>query len=186
MKNRLLPFLCVPLVLAFASCKSVQKSHTADYDYLFITKQGIIQKPLVADLDVAKQKSTLTKTYDDVTLSQAKENIMADFIKENNCDLIVQPYFSSSSTSSVGSSKITITVNGYPASYRNIRQFERKDTMYFLPSNYLFHSSAKAPITAQEVAAPAKKKSKAGLIVGSILLVGALSYALAHSANNPF
>ncbi|RYY39979.1 MAG: hypothetical protein EOO08_07950 [Chitinophagaceae bacterium] len=182
MKTKLLPLLAIPFFLSLTSCKSVQKSRTADYDYLFITKQGIIQKPLVADLDVAKVKVTLTKVYEDVTLSQAKENAMADFIKENSCDLIVQPYFSSSSTSSVGSSKITITVTGYPASYRNIRQFERKDTMYFLPSNYLFHTSAKAPIST-EAPVLAKKKSKAGLVVGSLLLVGGLTYAIAHSSS---
>ncbi|RYY62424.1 MAG: hypothetical protein EOO12_13550 [Chitinophagaceae bacterium] len=107
---------------------------------------------------------------------------MADFIKENNCDLIVQPYFSSTTTSSVGSIKVTISVTGYPASYRNIRQFERKDTMYFLPSNYLFHGSARAPISPSEpVVVP--KKSKAGLAVASVLLAGGLVYALAQSNN---
>ncbi|RYZ21434.1 MAG: hypothetical protein EOO16_12960 [Chitinophagaceae bacterium] len=183
MRKQILHGLSALMVSAIAfSCTTTQKTTTADYDYLYVTKQGIIQKPLIADLEVGKQKSTVSRTYKDMTLNGAKETVMGEFIKENNCDLVVQPYFTSSSSTSMGGSTITVTVTGYPASYKNIRQFERKDTQYFLPPTYFFRAQEARPITNEVQEAP-KKKGTAGKIAGGLLLAGAATYLVATTNN---
>ena len=46
-----LAYLATLIVMLTTSCTTT-KSRTFDYDYLFINKQGIIQRPLITDLEV--------------------------------------------------------------------------------------------------------------------------------------
>ena len=137
-------------IVLLASCKTVTKSHTADYDYMYINKQGIKQRPLVTDLEVAATKVTITKTYTNVSVTEAKENALGDFVEEQKCDLVVQPYFETSSVSENEKKTITVTLMGYPAFYRNIRNFEPKDTASFLIRT--FSNNISVPMIAPAVA----------------------------------
>lgn len=160
-------------MFAITSCKTVIKSHTADYDLMYISKQGILQKPLITDLEVGKQRVTLSQSYNNVSLIEAKENVMGDFIKQQSCDLIVQPYFSSSSISTDTKTTITITLTGYPASYKNIRNFESKDTSLFFPRG--FHPGASNNSTLDKLVKPdiaATDKKSNNNVVGAALLGG--------------
>jgi hypothetical protein len=171
------------LTAAFSSCSLTQKTTSTDYDYIKITKQGIIQKPLIADLDVSKDKKSLTKTYQNTTLGNAKEVIMGDFIKEFNCDLIVNPFFTSTTTSKTEKISITLTVTGYPASYKNIRNFEAKDTLNFVPKNVTLLNSGTIQLSnPNDLPFLKKKKSPAGWIVGGSILAGALAFFILISS----
>ena len=130
-------------IIVFASCKPVYKSQTADVDYLYFTKRGITQKPLITDLDVAKQKVTISKTYENLSLNDAKDAAMGDFIQDTKCDLIVQPYFLTTTTLSGNKTTINVTLLGYPANFKNIRNFELRDTTLLLNSSTNQHSSSK-------------------------------------------
>lgn len=149
--------ICAILILS--SCSTTNKSKSADYDYMYITKTGIIQKPLITDLDVEKTKVTVTKTYNNISVNGAKENVMADFIKEQNCDIIIQPYFTTSSVASSTKTTITVTVTGYPGHYRNIRPYDPKDTIYLLPIRHI--GISRKELSMAEPVAPAKKKNQA-------------------------
>lgn len=164
------------IVLLTSSCTTT-KSRTFDYDYLFINKQGIIQRPLITDLDVVKQKVKITKTYNNLTLSEAKETIMGEFMQENNCDLIVQPYFSSSTVGTNQRTSLTITLTGFPASYKNIRQYEPKDSAYLLPRAYI-NNELNRPWTGGGELVPQKKKSPAGIVLLTLLLAGVVAAAV--------
>ena len=148
----------ISLIVFMSSCSTTNKSKSADYDYMYITKTGIIQKPLITDLDVDKSKVTVTKTYNNISVSGAKENVMADFIKEQNCDIIIQPYFTTSSVTSSTKTTITVTVTGYPGHYRNIRTYDQKDTVYLVPIRYIGTSTKE--VSMAEPVIPGKKKNQ--------------------------
>ena len=116
------------LFVTLTSCK-VTKMTKGDYDVMYITKTGIIQRPLVADLDVSKQRLTLTKTYSNVLPTEAKENVVADFIKQNNCDVAIHPFFSTTTASNERSS-VTVTISAYTGNFKNMRDFQASDTIY--------------------------------------------------------
>lgn len=156
----------------FNSCSLPVKTSKCDFDYVKITKQGIIQKPLVADLNVSKEKKQLSKTYLNSTYDQAKNLLMADYTQEYKCDVIVHPIFCSNSTTKNEKTEITISVNGYPASYQNIRNFELKDTANFFPTNISIVNPNEADnkASSSQPAEIIKKGKGKGLIVGGIVL----------------
>lgn len=151
-------------VALLVSCKTVTKSHTADYDFMYITKQGIKQRPLVTDLEVAKSKITFTKAYENVSVIVAKENALGDFVQQNNCDLAVQPFFETNTVSVNEKITITVTLIAYPAYYRNIRNFEPKDTAAFFLNSY--YNGTSVPIVAPATESP---KATATTVANSII-----------------
>lgn len=161
----------VIIAVSVSSCATV-KTKSVDYDYMYINKQGIIQRPLVTDLEVAKEKKSLARTYDNVTVAQAKENIMGEFIKEFTCDLVVQPYFTTTSEGTAVKTTVNVTVNGYPASYRNIRMYEPKDSANFKIRAFVNNYENK-PITNESTEEPLKKKKKniGWIVAGAAALV---------------
>lgn len=169
LQSILLLFVCV---FTFSSCSTLSKSKSVDYDYLFISKQGIIQRPLVTDLEVAKEKQKLSRTYTNVTIGQAKENIMGEFIQQFNCDLIVQPYFTTSTEGTSIKTTVEITVNGYPASYKNIRMYEPKDSANFKIRTYV-NNEQNRPITNESSdIIPKKKRSVGGTVLATLGTIG--------------
>jgi hypothetical protein len=162
----------VAFVVTLSSCSTVNKSKTFTYDYMYITKQGIIQRPLITDLEVAKEKQRITKTYTNVTVQEAKENAMGDFIQQFNCDLIVQPYYVTETEASTTRSTVTVNMTGYPANYKNIRMFELKDTASFKIRTYV-NNDENAPLMSQPPMVE-KKKSSAGKVLGTVLGIGLL------------
>ncbi|RPD48110.1 hypothetical protein [Paracnuella aquatica] len=167
MKKSILSILIfVIFSVALTSCATVNRSKTADYDYMFISKQGIIQRPLVTDLEVAKEKQKLARTYVNVTVAQAKENIMGDFIEQFKCDLIVQPYFTTSTEGTSVKTTVNITVNGYPASYKNIRMYEPKDSANFKIRAFVNNEQNKPITNESSELTPQKKRSVVGTVLG--------------------
>lgn len=137
MKKYINKLVVLGSVIIFAtSCKTVIKSRTADYDYMYITKTGIKQRPLVTDLEVGKVKISITKTYLNVSISEAKENVLGDYIQQNGCDLVVQPMFETNTVSENEKNSVTVTLTAYPAFYKNIRNFELQDTSAFILNSY--------------------------------------------------
>ncbi len=166
--NKLTHFLVV--IILFTSCKTVIKSHTADYDYMYISKTGIKQRPLVTDLEVGKVKLSLTKTYLNVSLSEAKENVLGDFVQQNGCDLVVQPFFETNTIAENDKRSVTITLMAYPAFYKNIRNFELKDTSAFILHSYT--NVQNVPVIAPILAEP--KAPSTAVSNGQMQLVNSL------------
>jgi hypothetical protein len=80
--------------------------------------------------------------------------------------------FSSNSVTKKERSEITITLTGYPANYKNIRNFELKDTANFIPKNIAIVSPNENEVkTSVSQSAEIIKKSKGkGLVIGAILV----------------
>lgn len=83
------------------------------------------QIPTLADLDVKEQK---VKGYHvgkkGVLMTNLKALAVTDALNKSNADVLVEPRYTLVSTGS----EISIKVSGYPATYRNFRALEQKDT----------------------------------------------------------
>jgi hypothetical protein len=133
MKNLYIAIVAIAFALSMTSCASYRMQ---TYDYMYINKQGVIQKPVVAELDVKNQKSSLSKTYNNISVQEAKENAMVDLISENKADLLVHPMYRVEATNRVifstdKWSTVKVDLSGYPASYKNMRTYQAADSTSF-------------------------------------------------------
>lgn len=146
------------VILTFMSLQScsVQKSVTAKS--MDIYGSGVIHKPVIADLDVSSTK--VKGTYDlasGTLFEDAKNEAIAQLIKDNNVDVIIEPKYELVQT--VGATKITIT--GYPATYKNFRPIEKAD-IELLNVGIVQKAKVDEPKTV-------KKKNRVLVIVGTVL-----------------
>ena len=137
-------FTCMAALFMLSSCSTIEevvsrpetKSRSIDYYEREITKEAVYQKPLVADLDVAKQKLSFGRTYENISTKEAQDYVTAEFSIGQNCDVIVHPMYETVTTNTGGVVKVDVTITGYPAFYRNIRTFEVKDTDSWMIYSY--------------------------------------------------
>lgn len=115
------------IILAFAvfttliSCKTVNSGTSKSID---ISGVGVIHKPVIADLEIAKEKSTKMMVFKNVvSLNNAKNEIIRILLIENNADLLVEPKFDAKTKNG----KTELTVTGWLAFYKNFRTIEEKD-----------------------------------------------------------
>lgn len=141
---------------------------------MYINKQGVIQKPVVAELDVKSDKVQLNHTYSNMTVDEAKESAMVDLIKANKCDLLVHPMFNIEASGKIPfSSKwasINIDLSGYPATYKNMKTFEAKDTANFLV-NAQINNDKNKPMESVKEKKPKTGRIIAGAAIGLTLLL---------------
>ena len=95
------------------------------------TKSTIVNFPLVSDLQIGAKKVMPMRLYAKTTLDDAKDNILYDFMKEHNCDVVIEPMFSIEMISGGMESNIRIEMTGFIGNYVNIRNFEAKDSTRF-------------------------------------------------------
>lgn len=136
-------YSCAPLEEVVST--PVNKTRTIDYYERDVTKSGIYQKPIVADLVVAVKKSTITRTYESISENEAKEYVSAEFSMGENCDVIVHPVYEVETSYSNGQTKITATVTGYAAHYKNLRNFELNDTNAYRIYSYINNVAEEKP-----------------------------------------
>ncbi|QAA82818.1 hypothetical protein EI546_14320 [Aequorivita sp. H23M31] len=108
--------------LFMASCTTLKTGTSKTMD---IVGPGVIQMPLVADLNVRPAKVSLTKTFTKTsgTSANANTDVVRELLKRENADVLVEPTFESTKTGT----KTEITVYGFPATYVNFRPIEEKD-----------------------------------------------------------
>lgn len=117
---------------------------------------GVIHKPVLVDLDVKQTKVTGTATFaEGSSLEIVKQTAVADAIKKSAADILVEPTFSTETSGT----RITATVTGFPAFYKNFRPITVDD----LP---LLQVGLTQKATVYEPTAVEQKKKK-----GQILLV---------------
>ena len=116
-------FLIAISSVLLSSCAAIVKS--ADVKTANIWGPKITQIPTLADLDVKEQK---VKVYHvgkkGVLMTNLKALAVTDALNKSNADVLVEPRYTLVSTGS----EISIKVSGYPATYRNFRAMEQKDT----------------------------------------------------------
>lgn len=118
-------FLFVVLLLSLASCAAFRSS-TATVAQV---ETNVKQFPTIVDLDIQQQRITKTVSWnwlslEKYNLSMRKKNLMADVIEESNADILVSPQFK---YVKVPFGRRTLTVTGYPATFKSFRKATEKD-----------------------------------------------------------
>ena len=108
-------------LLLLASCTTQHSITTTSTD---IYGTGVVQKLVVAEMEVKEEKISATinargnKITDDL-----KNQALAEAIKKSNADLLVEPQFETD----IKGRKITVTVTGFPASYKNFHTIKQDE-----------------------------------------------------------
>lgn len=111
------------LITFLASCSSM-KSTTNTAKTLGVYGAGVIQKPVIVELDVkqAKVSSTVTGKFGS-NLEVLKSEAVSQATKTAGADVLVEPYYTI--VNQRGTS--TVTVTGFPATYKNFRDITAAD-----------------------------------------------------------
>ena len=118
MKN--LVFLGILLLLS--SCATVEKVETAKT--LEIHGPGVLQHPVIADLDVQQQKVRGTASGRSTELDLVKNMAMVNAIRTANVDVLIAPVYEIERKGR----RTTVTVAGFPATYNNFRNATAADS----------------------------------------------------------
>lgn len=108
-------------ILFIASCTTQHAITTKTTD---IYGAGVMQKPVLVDMDVKEEKVTATinargkKVSDDI-----KNQVLAEAIKKSNADVLVEPRFETD----IKGRKMTVTVTGFPATYKNFHTIKQDE-----------------------------------------------------------
>ena len=130
----LLAFLSF-LVLA-TSCAPVLTTKTSKT--LDIYGGGVMQKTVIADLDVKTTKVSGTAQGNSSQIEALKREATANAIKESNADILVEPQYNIQTKGS----RATITVTGFPAFYVGFHQIT-KDEILLLEKGLLVKAETK-------------------------------------------
>lgn len=114
-------FLLVFLLTILNACAVVKTKTAKTMD---IYGGGVIQIPVVVDLDVDEQKVKATATSESgESLENVKNQAIVTALKNANADVLVEPTFETE----IKTGKVTATVTGYPAVYKNFRPIKEAD-----------------------------------------------------------
>lgn len=111
------------LSLGLISCDALKTGTAKSMD---VIGPGVIQMPVVADLDVRSTKVSHTITYTTTNKpasSNAKSDVIRELLKRENADVLIEPTFESVKSGS----RTELTVYGFPATYVNFRPIQQED-----------------------------------------------------------
>ncbi|MEX1002504.1 MAG: hypothetical protein WDZ35_10360 [Crocinitomicaceae bacterium] len=122
-------------LLIMTSCSVVMQKTTAEPRTIEANETRIVIKPLLAEVEVdVTKKITGTATIKGGTPEQAKELAKWDAIEKSGADIIVDPMYKVTTTSTT----ITAEVIGFFGKYKKISTVEDKDLenldLYTVPS----------------------------------------------------
>ena len=122
LKNIRQIFIICAASAMLGSCVAVSKSTTSK---TLDIQASVIQKPTVADLEVKETKITGTSSGKIATMAveAIQGEAVASALKTTNADILVEPRFETT----VSGSTTTVTVSGFPATYKNFRPMKIDD-----------------------------------------------------------
>ncbi len=116
--------LCLLLVVfVFSSCATTYKTATSSTTE--IANTSITEHRLAVDLDIKETKVEGKFEGVNVNTDYAKNMAISDALQKNSADVLVEPYF----LIETDGNKTTVTVKGYPATYRNFRALTLEDSI---------------------------------------------------------
>ena len=119
----LLTTVCAALFMS--SCSTITKTATTA-----MVESTVVTYPEVADLEI-QQKASQTMTWNfrpfhlgEPSKQVAQGNLVAQLLKANNADVLLEPQFVFERTSY---GERVLTVTGFPATYKNFRKASAAD-----------------------------------------------------------
>jgi hypothetical protein len=112
------------LILFLNSCSSTKYSYSS-IKTVDVGSSGIIQKPLVVDLDVKAQKvsGNASTSNSNLTEEEVKRIALADALQKANADILVEPRYEVN----IEDGNMRVSVTGWPANYKNFRNVTNED-----------------------------------------------------------
>ena len=144
-------FLTVIAGGILSGCSSMLKSGSVTT--VDITHTGVIQKPIIVDLDVNQTKVTGNSNGKSIELQMLKNEAVKNALA-GKADVLVEPNFSI--TSKGGKSHVEVT--GFPASYKNFRGIEPSDTTWLKNTREIYHAKVYDTTEKQTATSGAAKK----------------------------
>lgn len=131
--------------LTLASCsvqKEVYRKQEAKNPSLSAHSTGVVLKPIVADLDISKEKKTITYKADlSLAMIDLKANATRVFLETHKCDYIIDPQFVRTATSSQGiAQEVEYVLSGFAATYTKVYQVDS------LPKSVIEYAQIQLPI----------------------------------------
>jgi hypothetical protein len=166
--------LTLSFALVVASCSVTRQTKTQkSAKYLEVNQPGVYSVPLVADLKVIEEKAAgkssgrLTPGAPDNTpvIEGIKVQAVADALKKSKADVLVEPNF----TVEVDGLDVNVAVTGYPAVYKNFRNYTVADSMALKMRN--LNKVEKATGANTNEVKQKKKITAKQVVVGAIILV---------------
>jgi hypothetical protein len=118
MKTKIVLVLLIASLFSSCVMQKMTTSKTMD-----IYGAGVIQKPVIVDLEVKETKTTGTATAPTGQIEIIKAMAVNDALKTSNADVLVEPKFEMQ----VQGGRTTVTVTGWPATYKNFRAIKEED-----------------------------------------------------------
>lgn len=172
MKNLLLIIGCAVI---FYSCdvQGIQRGSLKTTREMAING-NVTQIPVVADLDVKPKDSATLSFSANGNMADMKNEVVALLLNNHKADVLVSPSYD---IETLGN-RTTVTVYGYPATYKNFRSAKPSDTSVIGMYRYMPYNNA---VTERATTGtPHKMKGVGWIIAGSVVLLIAV---LAFSAN---
>lgn len=146
----------IALTLSLGACKMTsQTTVTTD-----VEGPTVIQKPVVADLEVKEERISGTATAKGSTpLGEMKQMAISDALTKAKADVLVEPRYEVTKSFS----KITVNVTGYPATYKNFRSMEAQDTIFIDKTQLSSSNSSHKPMKKN-----GRKKKIAAWTIGGV------------------
>ncbi len=114
--------VAIIIIISTASCS--MRSTTNTSKTLGIYGSGVIQKPVIVELDVKQAKVTATTSGKlGSNIETLKAAAVSQAVKTAGADVLVEPTYNI--ISQRGTS--TVTVTGFPATYKNFRDIQAED-----------------------------------------------------------
>ena len=112
------------VIFAFMTSCIMKKTETATTKTLDINGAGVIQKPTIVDLDVngAKVSGRAVAKFGE-NIEEVKILLVAEVLRKANADVLVEPRYAFETVNN----ETTISVSGYPATYKNFRPIKEED-----------------------------------------------------------
>lgn len=111
-------------ILFFSSCSSSKTMTSKSSD---IYGAGVVQYPVVAEMEVSKTKvsGTIVWKGGGASTNTLKEMAISEAVKSANADVLIEPKFEVD----VKGRKRTVTATGFPAKYTSFRNAVLSDTL---------------------------------------------------------
>lgn len=152
-------------VFLLSSC-SLQKQTTNTAKTLGIYGAGVIQKPVLTNLEVQPQK--FTSRYNSSAAQSAdyhRSQAIAKAMIEQKADVIIEPAYETTHSGT----NVTIIVTGYAGSYKNFRQLTGADTSLLVDAGIINYNDGPG-----ETPAPQARKKNVGIwVILGLLAAGA-------------
>ena len=119
-----LRLIVIAISVLLTSCSVLKTSSIKTFD---IHDTGVVQTPVLVDLDVNEAKVTGTAEGDKDDLKQIKEDAILDALESSGADVLVEPRFKTVTHRG----KTVVTVTGYPAVYKNFRPLTNDEILLY-------------------------------------------------------